>query len=86
MNLETSFIATVGWDNVVGLATCHGLDGLGIEYRWGQGVMHPTRPVLGPTQPPVQWASDHFPGDKRPGSGFGHSPSSSAEVKERVQL
>ena len=86
MNLGTVFIATVGRDNVVGLATRHRLHGLGIESRWGRGVTHPTRPALGPTQPPVQWASDHFLSGKRPGRGVGHSPSSSAEVKERVEL
>ena len=23
------------WDNSVGIATCYGLDGPGIEFRWG---------------------------------------------------
>jgi len=86
MNLGTVFIATVGRDNVVGLATRHGLHGLGIESRWGRVVAHPNRPALGPTQTPVQWSSDHFPSGKRPGHGVGHSPSSSAEVKERVDI
>jgi len=25
----------VGWDSIVGIATCYGLDGPGIESRWG---------------------------------------------------
>jgi hypothetical protein len=40
---------------VVGIVTGYGLDGPGIESRWGQDFLHLSRPVLGPTQPPVQW-------------------------------
>ena len=36
------------------LATDYGLDGPGIESRWGE-IFRPSRPALGPTQPPVQW-------------------------------
>jgi hypothetical protein len=39
----------------IGTATGYGLDGPGIECRWGRDVPHLSRPVLGPTQPPVQW-------------------------------
>jgi hypothetical protein len=38
----------------VGIATDYGLDGSGIESRWGE-IFRPSRPALGPTQPPVQW-------------------------------
>jgi hypothetical protein len=39
----------------VGIATDYGLDGPGIESRWGWNFSHTSRPALGPTLPPVQW-------------------------------
>jgi hypothetical protein len=46
----------------------------------------PSRPALGPTQPPIQWVPGHSRRVKRPGRGVDHPPPSSAEVKERVEL
>ena len=50
-----SNVYSVGRDSAVGIATRHGLDGPGIESRWGRDFLHPSRLALGPTQPPVQW-------------------------------
>ena len=75
----------VGTDSSVGTATGYEMDGPGIESRWrrdfrtfqtGPGA-HPTSCTMG---------TRSFPGVKRPGRGVDHPPSSSAEVKERVEL
>jgi hypothetical protein len=42
-----------GPDSSVGIVTGYRLDGPGIKFRWGRDFPHLSRPVLGPTQPPV---------------------------------
>ena len=71
---------TLGRDSSVGIATRYGLDSPGIESRWGwRNFPHPSRPALGPTQPPIQWVPGLSRGVKRQGCGADHP--SSAEVK-----
>jgi hypothetical protein len=41
-------------DSSVGIATRYGLDGPGIESRWGQNFPHPSRLALEHNQPPAQ--------------------------------
>jgi len=36
------------------IATRCGLEGPGIQSRWGRDFPHPSRPALGPTKPPTQ--------------------------------
>jgi len=57
----------VARDGVVRVATCYGLDGQRIESRWGRDFPRPSRPALGPTQPPIQWVLSLFPGGKAGG-------------------
>jgi hypothetical protein len=49
------YLLLCGLGSSVSIATDYGLDGLGIESRWGRDFLHTSRPALGPTQPPVQW-------------------------------
>jgi hypothetical protein len=54
-------------DSAVGIATRYGLDGQGIESRWGSVFPHPSRPAVGPTQP-----LGSLPRVKRPWRGVDH--------------
>jgi hypothetical protein len=50
----------VGHDSVVGIATCYGLDGPGIEFWWGQ-IFRTLSDDLGLAEQPTQWILDLFP-------------------------
>ena len=75
-----------GGDVAVDIATRYGLEGTGIESRWERAFPHPSRPNLGPIHPPMLYVPVSFPAVKRPGRGLDPSPTSSVEVKERVEL
>ena len=65
---EICLLAYVSRDSAVGIATRYGLDGSGIEYRWGRDFPHPSRHARGPTQPPVRWVMSLFPDGKAAGA------------------
>jgi hypothetical protein len=48
------YVCICGPGSSVGLATDYGLDGPGSN-PGGDEIFSPSRPALGPTQPPVQW-------------------------------
>ena len=77
---------TQGRDCSVGIATCYGYGGPGIESRWGRNFPHPSKPALGPIQPSIKWVPGLPPGVKRPGRGVNHPPPSSDEGKERAEV
>jgi hypothetical protein len=85
-------LITKSRDGSVGIALGYGLDdrGLGFDSRRGLGIFLFTtasRTALGPTHPRIQWVSGVLSlGVKRPGREADHSPTSSAEVKECVEL
>jgi hypothetical protein len=60
--------------------------GLEIESRWGRDCSQPSSRPWGPPSLLYNGYRVSFPRVKRPGRGFDHPPSSSAEVKERVEL
>ena len=71
-----------GPGSVVGIATGYGLDGPGIESRWGRDFPHLSRPALGPTQH-LYNRYRVFPGGKeRPERDAEPSLPSSAVVKK----
>ena len=65
----------------VGIATDYGLDGPGWN-PGGEESFRPSRPALGPTQPPVKWVPGLFRGKVRPERAADHSPHFSAAVME----
>jgi len=48
------YIYIYGPGSLVGIATDYGLDGPGSN-PGGDEIFRPSRPALGPTQPPLQW-------------------------------
>jgi hypothetical protein len=71
---------------VVSIATGYGLDGPGNESRWGRDFSYLSRPALGLTQPPIQWAPCLPRGKERPGRDADPSHTSSAVGHERVAV
>ena len=61
--------------------TDYGLDGPGSN-PGGDEIFRPSRPVLGPTKPPVKWVPIFAGGKVRPGRSADHSPHSCAAVME----
>jgi hypothetical protein len=61
----------MGSDSAVCTATRYGLDGPVIESRWRRDFPHPSKPALGPKQPPVQQLPV-FPGAKAAGAWTSH--------------
>jgi hypothetical protein len=82
----------LGGDSSVGIALGYGLDDRGSRVRFPAGLgiflfITASRTFLGPTQPPIQWVTVALSlGVKRPVRETDHSPPSSAEAKEWVEL
>jgi len=54
-------VCVCGPGSSVGIGTDYGLDGPGSN-PCGDEIFRPSRPVLGPTQPPVQWVPGLYRG------------------------
>jgi hypothetical protein len=76
----------LGLDSSVDIATGYGIDGPGIEFRWEVrfSATVQTGPVAHPASNTMGTVS--FLEVKRSGRGVDHPSSSSAEVKEKVEL
>ena len=61
-------------DSSVGIATRYGLDGSGIEPRWGSRFCAPVQTVPGAHPASCTMDTGSFPGVKRPGYGVDHPP------------
>jgi hypothetical protein len=70
-------------DSAVGIATCYGLDGPGIESQWGGGELFRTRPDR-PWGPPRLLYIEYrvFPGGKAAGAWRLHPPHVAQRLKK----
>jgi len=85
-NILCVFITFLCRDRSIGIATRYGLDGPGIDSRWGARFSAPVQTGPGPHPASYTVGTGSFPWVKWPGRGNDHPPTSSAEVKERVEL
>jgi len=67
-------------------AVPQGLDGLGINSRWGSDFPHPSRPALGPTQLPLKCVPGLSQGVKRLVIDVDHPSTFNTEIEEWVEL
>ena len=71
-------------DSVVGIATCDGLDGSGLEPQWREEILPnscPSTLAAGPSQPLYNGYPSTFKGIKRSQRGVDRSPRTSAQVR-----
>jgi len=54
IQISTCTTHFLGRESSVGVANHYGLDGPGIETRWGRGFPNPSGPALGSTLSPIQ--------------------------------
>jgi hypothetical protein len=82
------FPQSLGRNSSVGKATCYGLDGPGIESRWGEKTKFSAPVQTGPGALPAFYTigTGTFPRVKRPGLVGDHPHPSSAEIKENIEL
>ena len=78
--------ADVGRDSSVGIATRYGLDGPGIESRWGTRFSAPVQTGPGAYPASCTMGNGSFLGVKRPGRGADHPLSSKCRGNETLGL
>jgi hypothetical protein len=73
---------SVGRDSSVCIATRYGLDGPGIESRWGRDFPHPYRSAAGAYPTFYTMDTGSFPEVRRPGCGVDHPPHLAPRLKK----
>jgi hypothetical protein len=68
------------------ILTWYGLDGPGIESRWGARYFAPVQTGPGTHPASFKMGMGYLPGVKLPGRDVDHLPHSNVEFKERVEL
>ena len=76
----------MGRDSSVGIATRYGLDGPGVEFRWGARFFASVQTGPGAYPASCTTVTGSFPGVKRPGRGADHPNPSKCRGHERVWL
>jgi hypothetical protein len=77
----------VGRNSAVGISTYYGLDGSGIESRWGGAIFSaPVQIGLGAHPASYTMGTGSSAWVKRPWRSVDQPPPSSAEVVERIEL
>jgi hypothetical protein len=71
-----------GPDSSVGIAACYGLEGPGIESRWGARFSAPVPTGPGAHPASCTMGTGFFPGVKRPGRGVDHPPHLAPRLKK----
>ena len=79
-------VDNMGRDSSVGIATRYGLDGPGIESRWGARFFTPVQSGPGAHPASCTMGTGSFPGVKRPRRGADHPPLSKCRALKRVGL
>jgi len=75
------FAGYVGRDISSSIATCYGMDGPGIESRWGARFSSPVQSGSGTHPASYAMGTGSFPGVKRPGRGVDYPSPSNDEVE-----
>ena len=76
------YTVLVGRDRVVGIATFYGLDGPGIESRWGARFSAPVQTGLEAHPVSCTMGTGSFPMVKRPDRGVDHPPHLAPKLKK----
>ena len=73
----------MGRDSSVGIATGNRLFSPGIKSRWGRDFPQPSRPALGPTNPPIHMAPGHSRGLSGRGVALTTHPQLAPRLKKK---